>query len=191
MIDLTREFKTARWMPYSTHGNRRRLTPAFYAQFNPGTVAIRWGIYVSLYENPSPLAVHDRNGPGGTTGKVIVRPNGRTLKYGSFENGVVQRHQQNCDHLHRVRPDDTQEPDICCDCLRLFLVLDMTQVFRVDAVKKTETVWKRRIHKWLADGGFDDPTQTGRSESRHLRGPQPTRDEIDLFLTDLEAQTRP
>ncbi|WP_437753653.1 hypothetical protein [Sorangium sp. So ce1389] len=178
--DLTDEFK-APGLDWSAPGR------SFLSQFSEAVRALRLGLYASLYANPSPNPVFDRNGPG----KLFMEGNGNTFKYGKFEGGVAERHKLNHVHLHRRLADGKEEPGIFSNTLTLLLVLDLSKVDLgpdAKALRAFETYWNRGIRAFLQRYGFADRRQDGRSESRYLIGVPPTKSQLLPVLSELGEQ---
>jgi hypothetical protein len=184
--DLTTEFKKAT-IDWTLSG------VAFRSQFSKQVMGMRLGLYATIYANSSPMAIHDRNTKTKSCGKMIVKPNGNTLKYGKFQGGVAERHKQNHDHLHRCRGGRAvEQAHVCRDSLRLFLVLDLTNVQPppgsrgVNAARYFETAhWNQPTRAYLEREGHADLTQARRSESRYIVGALPTKARLMNLLSDL------
>jgi hypothetical protein len=153
----------------------------FRTQFPNEVSSIRQGLYASIYENPTPYPIYDRNGPG----KIIVKANSATLKYGKFENGIAERHKQNHVHMHRRDRRGTEvEAGICRGCLRSFFVLDLSGCDSKAPRRFETTHWNQPLRAYLAAHNYADHSQPGRSESRYLAR-VPSTAELKKLLSDL------
>jgi hypothetical protein len=195
IIDLTAELKNPKknW-PAKVVGGRRSVGEAFWAQFSPSTRGITEGLYAWRCFNASTIAVHDRNGPSGTTGPMKIEPSGHTLKPGTFSNGIIDRHLENHDHLHRPLSKVVTDADVVDECLEYFLLLDLTGKLNGHQLLHIEkTHWNRPIKDFLLTKGFvktrpsGKAQQHGGAESRFLLGPHPTKAELVPVLQQLEA----
>jgi hypothetical protein len=180
--DLTEEFKLHH-IAWGSSGE------AFRSQFSKQVRALQLGLYASVYANPSPHPIFDRNGPG----KMFAKAEGNTLKYGKFEGGVAERHNINHVHLHRRSQGRELESGIFRDSLQLLLVLDLSNVRPIPAAnapKVFESYWNRSIRAFLERDGFTDGKQDGRSESRFLVGTPPTKAQLMPLLSELGDRIR-
>lgn len=155
---------------------------AFRSQFADAVQALRVGLYVSLYANPSTHPIYDRNGPG----KILVNNKGHTLKYGKCEQGIADRHRINHRHFHRRPPARAKETGIFRESLQLLLALDLSSVdLRGIKLRVYETYWNRCIRAFLERESFADPAQDRRSESRYLVGSPPTKKALMAVVSGL------
>lgn len=150
------------------------------------TRAISDGLYVALYENNGE-DVRDNNKGG--DGKVVIPARSRMLKYGKFEKGVVERYQEQLDHLRRG-PADAPEKYIYGDLVKLVLVLDLTslKVGPWSPARVFEPFWNGSIEHWLIERGHRDVGGRKRIESRVLKGDLPAVPELTAELRRLEER---
>jgi len=63
--------------------------------------AMQRGLYVQFLVNDSEQAVYDRSGGPEGGGKLLIKPRGRTLAFGSFVDGLLAHREEEAAQMHR------------------------------------------------------------------------------------------
>lgn len=126
--DLTDQFRGVVWVGKPSQD----LT-----SFQENIRRIRRGVYVHYLVNDHPHPVHDRNGERIGRGKRLILPNLATIKFGKFEDGLIQRRSLDALHMHRRDPLNPLStwpltPQTFAECLKLALVLDLGERTKVE-----------------------------------------------------------
>ncbi|WP_437895187.1 hypothetical protein [Sorangium sp. So ce124] len=182
--DLTDELRNAErsW----ARGGRR-----FLEQFSSAAQQTQVGLYVLVHENASEHAIYDRNGDG----RLLINPNAIGVKYGKFQNGFLSRRFTDHKHLHRRRPDGSEEVDVFASVLRYALVLDLSEIDLgpANAAEVFEPYWNAMLESVLARKGWLTIGQSWQSESRHVEPGvawESVRNELDARAPSLAQRIR-
>lgn len=145
---------------------------------------IKTGLYLMLLENSTDTEIRDKNKnkSTGEIGKIVVPKFSKVIKFGKFENGLINRMKGYSNHLHyATNRNDTVFPNI----LRSFYCLDLTSIAEktpsFNAAAIFEEYWNKSIENYYSKNNLLQKSQNIRSEYRILNCMEiiNTRDFID------------
>jgi len=121
------------------------------------------GLYVQFFDNMSEQAVYDRSGGPEGGGKLLIKPRGRTLAFGSFVDGLLAHRDEEAAQMHRrptvgsINPYSKEfrfaaDSGTYAECLRLFVVLDLGSA-SVEAVESAEDALRGALEAFLRKEG--------------------------------------
>jgi hypothetical protein len=195
ILDLTSAFKDP-----SVEWHRVGRATEAPAWFSDEIRRVKWGLYAWTLSNGHDVSLCDRNVKGRRLcGRVLCQPRRHMLKYGKCEGGILSRHRENHDHVHRCegtarcRRPPRVDSALLRDSLQYFFVLDLTDLkprwsTERDSFEAAEDHWNRAIQAHLEKTKCVD-VQDRRGESRHLVH-LPERDELLAVLEELEMAIR-
>jgi hypothetical protein len=193
-VELTKRGTFTKVMSKSTRTVRvpevRNLTDLFRAAnwtgdfrqdkflFDQRIRSIDRGVYVHYLENHHDHPVHDRNGERVGKGTLLMQPGLGAIKFGKFEDGLIRRRSDDARHMHRRCPSLTRSgvrvfdraPHTFGDCLRLALVLDLTD-YAVSIVREAERALRKHMRHFLEYNRLS--VENHRGDYRVLNVPAP------------------
>jgi hypothetical protein len=111
VYDFTDAFKSA-------FVNYNETPKALEKQFSAGLCSVLSGVYVNVFDNPTPFDYVDK-GP-----KVLVNAGGHSIRFGSFTNGIVGGQKQLHDNMFSADPEKQGVPGVFRDSLKCVYVVD-------------------------------------------------------------------
>lgn len=167
--DLTASFRAIHWT--GCPGQDKRQAPSEMR-------AIKRGVYVHYLRNEHEHAVHDRNGEAKGRGKLLIHPGLSTIKFGKFEDGLVKRRSDDAKHMHRREAGVAWQPGlrrpasphVFAECIRLALVLDLSEYDR-HVIRKAERMIRSRMLSFVTS--YDLQVCNHRGDYRILTRAEP------------------
>ena len=134
---------------------------------------IKNGLYLMLIENSINADIKDKNAnkKSNTTGKVVAPENSKTIKFGKFENGLINRMSGYSKHFHYSDNQPSEENVFqrvltACHCLDLTSFTINSPHFNPAAIY--EPFWNRSLDFYFKENKFLHQNQNNRSEYRVL-----------------------
>ncbi|MEY4565674.1 MAG: hypothetical protein RLY14_644 [Planctomycetota bacterium] len=151
---------------------------------------IKNGLYLMLLENPKDMDIKDKNTnkKTGEIGKVVVPENSNAIKFGKFENGLIDRMSGYSKHLHY--PDDLgrnifQRVLTVCYCLDLTSLSANAPGFNPAAIY--EPFWNKSLEFYFSKNELLRKNQNTRSEYRVMNQIGPINRDNFISIQFLES----